>query len=512
MRHLLLCLTAFLTMTVAHGQVTFQKTYGIGRGQSVQQTSDKGFIILGYAVGNSTGISLIKTDSLGVWQWSAFYTSGSDALYAYSVQQTNDGGYIITGNIIYSSISNEDIILLKTSSNGTLQWKKYFSLTGTEYGFSAQQTNDGGFILTGYAYSDVVLIKTASDGSSQWTRTFGLTNSQQGKCVKQTTDNGFIITGFTGFGAGSFDVYLVKTDSSGTLQWTKTFGGTNNDFGNSLQQTTDGGYIIAGTTLSYGAGGEDVYLIKTASDGTLQWTKTFGGTLNEEGNSVKQTNDGGFIITGSTRSYGTGSDDVYLIKTDSNGSVQWTKTFGGANDEAGNSVIQTNDGGFLVNGYTTSSFATYSTDIYLIKTDSNGNSGCYETSPISIEGSGGMQGTGGAQGTGGTTGNQFVQTNFGSIANTICTTVGINEIAEGNQIFISPNPFPTQTTLQTDNYFKNVSLTVYNLFGQTVKQMNNLTGQTIIFHRDNLPSGLYFIRITQDNKIISADKLVIADN
>ena len=514
MKKYLLLLTIFLQFSISYAQtpITFQKTYGIGIGKCVQQTTDKGFILLGYSEGSTTIISLIKTDSIGVIEWSKSYASGSDELRAYSIQQTNDGGYIITGNIVYSPVSIEDIILLKTTSNGTLQWKKYFNFTSIEYGFSVQQTIDGGFIITGVGYTDLVLIKTAADGTMQWAKTIAGTSGQEGKSVKQTSDGGFIITGFTtSFGAGSFDVYLVKTDSIGTLQWTKTFGGTNDDFGNSIQLTLDGGYIIAGTTRSYGAGIGDVYIIKTTSNGTLQWTKTFGGTLNEEGYSVQQTSDFGFIISGLTRSFGTGSDDIYLVKTDSNGTMQWTKTFGGLDAEAGYSVAQTHDGGYVINGNSYSSFATFSTDIYFIKTDSNGNSGCNETSPTSIEGSGGTEGFGGTEDSGGTTGNLFVQTNFGSAANTLCTTVGLKEISEENLISIFPNPFSTMATLQTEKKLKGALLTIFNSHGKQVNRIKNINGQTITITRDNLAAGLYFLRLSQGSKIIATEKLIITD-
>ena len=154
--------------------------------------------------------------------------------------------------------------------------------------------------------------------------------------------------------------------------WEKIYGGTSDEWGFSIQQTNDGGYIITGYTNSFGNGTEDLYLIKTDNNGDSLWSKTFGATNGEEGSSVQQTNDGGYIITGSTQSFGNGGYDVWLIKTDGNGDSLWTKTYGGIDDDHGSSVQQTNDGGYIITGYT-SSFGNGDIDIYIIKTDGNGN-------------------------------------------------------------------------------------------------------------------------------------------
>jgi len=270
---------------------------------SVQQTSDGGFILAGTTHSYGTGFDawLIKTDSNGNEQWNRTY--GGPA-HAYSVQQTSDRGYILSG-LLYS-----DGFLIKTDENGNEQWNKIFDGKWAE---SVQQTSDGGFILAANTVQSPVvpiwLIKTDENGNEQWwSRTLG---TGFVKSVQQTSDGGFVLAGYR----GSYwaDALLIKTDINGNEQWNKTYGGKLEERANSVQQTSDGGFIIAGTTQSDDTK-SDVWLIKTDINGNELWNKTFGDTEGDGANSVKQTSDGGFILAGSTNSYGTGKLDAWLIK------------------------------------------------------------------------------------------------------------------------------------------------------------------------------------------------------
>ncbi|MCD4701636.1 MAG: hypothetical protein K8S24_07245, partial [Candidatus Aegiribacteria sp.] len=279
---------------------------------------------------------------------------GTEYDLAYSVQQTTDGGYIVAGYTESYGAGDYDVYLVKTDSSGDTLWTKTFGGYDYDPGFSVQQTTDGGYIVAGSTNSfgagnsDVYLIKTNSSGDSIWTNTFGGTGYDRGYSVRQTTDGGYIVTGSTSsYGAGGADVYLIRTDSDGDTLWTKTFGGYEWEYGFSVQQTSDEGYIVTGFTDSYSPGWDDVYLIKTDSSGNTLWTKTFGGTNHDVGYSVQQTTDGGYIISGSTESYGAGGEDVYLIKTDSSGNTIWTQIFGGTQYDCGCSVQQTTDGGYI---------------------------------------------------------------------------------------------------------------------------------------------------------------------
>ena len=266
-----------------------------------------------------------------------------------------------------------------------------FGGTDSDYGRSVQQTADGGYIITGKARSfgngkyDVILTKTDANGVEKWTRYLGGTRDEFGASVHQTTDGGYIIAGekevplsSSGLDLGR-NVLLIKTDTFGTQQWQKqySFADLSDDFGYSVQLTNDGGYIILGQTKDFVSWDEDVYLIKTDGNGDSLWTKTFGGLNLDFGYAVQQTNDGGYIITGSTASFGNGGYDAWLIKTDGSGIEQWSQTFGGTNDDAGYSVQQTTNGGYIIAGETRSlgNFGgnPLGVDVYLIKTDGQGN-------------------------------------------------------------------------------------------------------------------------------------------
>ena len=319
---------------------------------------------------------MIKTDANGNESWAQTF-GGSYDDEGSCVQQTSDGGYIITGDTYSYSTNSENVYLIKTDVNGNEIWSQTLGGSAADFGRSVQQTSDGGYIIVGGTFSygtgsaDVYLIKTDADGNESWSQTFGGSSWDEGWSVQQTSDGGYILAGWTySYGVGQRDVYLIKADANGSEIWSETFGGSSYDYGRSVQQTSDGGYIIAGVTWSYGAGYTSVYLIKTDGNGNNTWSQTYGGNLQDYGYSVQQTTDGGYIIAGKTYSYGAGSGDVYLIKTDGNGNESWSQTFGGSDLDIGWSVQQTSDGGYIIAGYT-ESYGAGSSDVYLIKTGPN---------------------------------------------------------------------------------------------------------------------------------------------
>ncbi len=302
-------------------------------------------------------------------QWEKTF-GGTDYDGASSVQQTSDGGYIIAGWTRSFGAGDSDVYLIKTDPNGNSIWQMTSDSSSQDFGYSVQQTSDGGYIISGAFFSNVCLIKTDSDGNSIWEKYFGGSYFDIGYSVQQTMDGGYIIAGRTSsFGAGDSDVYLIKTDPNGDSIWEKTFGGSDYEFGQSVHQTSDGGYIIAGSTRSFGVGESDVYLVKTDSDGNSTWEKTFGGSDYDVGSSVQQTSDGGYIIAGWTKSFGAGGYDIYIIKADSDGNLLWQKALSGSGQASAESIQQTSDGGYIIAGSTTSFGAGYA-DVYLIKLSS----------------------------------------------------------------------------------------------------------------------------------------------
>ncbi|MBL7046873.1 MAG: T9SS type A sorting domain-containing protein [Candidatus Marinimicrobia bacterium] len=346
------------------------KTYGGSSwdyGRCVQQTNDVGYIITGFMSWSiNFGLSLIKTDEYGDTTWSAGIESGE----GYCVQQTYDGGYIVIGK-------RNGVLLYKTNEYGETQWlKEIFEFTSMGdihgRGYWGQETSDG-FIITGeiQLYEpngwDLLLIKTDFYGDTLWTRIYGRTSVDRGTYVQKTSDGGYIIVGTTAYYPKSFDIWLLKTDEFGDTLWTKTFGGYEYDFGESGQQTSDGGYIIVGRTTSYGAGRYDIWLIKTDEYGDTLWTKTYGGSELDRGYSVLQTSDGGYIIAGSTESYGSGESDAWIIKTDAQGDTLWTKILGGVDFDLAYSIQQTTDGGYIISGHKDASEGLYFGDLWLIR-------------------------------------------------------------------------------------------------------------------------------------------------
>ncbi|MDY6966358.1 MAG: PGF-CTERM sorting domain-containing protein [Halobacteriota archaeon] len=356
--------------------MAWNRTFG-GAGddfaKSVQQTSDGGFIVAGDTFSYQDGASdifLVKTDSRGEKEWDrAFGGTGWD--YSYSIQLASDGGYIVAGGT-NSYGASDDLWLVKLNSSGEEEWNRTFGGDGDDYAYSLQQTSDGGFIVAGLTESfgsggyDFWLVKTNSSGVNEWNRTFGGNGDDFASSVQETSDGGYIVAGGSNSYSGSNDFWLVKTNSSGVNEWNRTFGGNGDDFASSVQETSDGGFIVAGVTDSFGSGSLDFWLVKTDSSGDKEWDRTFGGYSIDHASSVKQTTDGGYIVAGYTMSFGVRSYEAWLVKTNSSGEKEWDRTFGYFSNDRASSVQETSDEGYIVAGHTTS-FGAGDSDVWLMK-------------------------------------------------------------------------------------------------------------------------------------------------
>jgi len=357
----------------------WSKTFGGNdseEGYCVQQTDDGGYIIVGetFSNGENVDVMLVKTNSQGDEEWNKTY-GGEYSDVGMFVEQTSDGGYIITGHrTVYNIVENQydmGLWLIKTDKNGTEEWNTSFGENGLDDGETVRQTPDGGYIIAGNKYisltsdSDIMLIKTDKNGSEVWNRTYGGIEDDYA-CFLIQNNNGYLILGYTkSFGIGETNCWLIKTDNNGNQQWNKTYGGLYN-IGESICQTNDDGYIIVGWSIPFNYSPSDLWLIKIDSNCNQQWNKTYGGGDMDCGNDIKQTSDGGYIIAGETESFDANSKDLWLIKTDSHGNKEWDNIFGGPNYDAGYSVLQIQDGSYIIAGFTDTTEKDY--DIWLVKT------------------------------------------------------------------------------------------------------------------------------------------------
>ncbi|MCB2219852.1 MAG: T9SS type A sorting domain-containing protein [Bacteroidetes bacterium] len=447
----------------------------------------------------------------------------------YTVHQTFDGGYIIVGQTKPVNGLNADLWLIKTNSNGDTLWTKTYGGTGIEEGIDVKQTIDNGFIITGVTTSygagnfDIWLIKTNSNGESLWSKTFGGANNDFGNAVIQTADNGYVVIGSTeSYGSGGSDFWMIKTNSAGDSLWSKTYGGNYHDIAFSGIQTSDDGFALTGYTQPAGFSNADVWLIKTDHLGDVEWSQTYGGNLNELANSVQQTYDEGYIITGYTNSFGAGAQDVYLIKTDMYGDMIWTKTYGGTSNDVGNCVIETAESDFIVCGFNFSLSPDGDPDLWLIKTDISGDTLWTRT----YGGSGSEVGNfveetfdGGLIVSGWTSSYGAGQEDIWLLHLDQDGTVGLQGHPSLNPSGYMlnqnyPNPFSGATTIE---YYipasKNVSLKIHDLSGRLiailVDEFQQFGKHSLRFEDNLLKKGIYYYRL-QSGTFDCSRKLIIS--
>jgi hypothetical protein len=446
----------------------------------------------------------VATDASGNIIVTGYFTSASITFGTITLTNANSTGIA-------------DIFIVKYDAGGNVLWAKSAGGSDWDHGISVSTDTGGNVLLTGYFASslitfgtatltnagnfDIFLVKYDAGGNVLWAESGG--GSASDVCNSVSTDAGgnTLLTGYFSsstitFGtttltnAGNSDMFLVKYDTGGNVLWAKSEGGSAFDKGNSVFTDTGGNILVAGffisSTITFGtttltnAGTANFFLVKYDAGGNVLWAKGGGGSANDEANSVSTDAGGNILVTGVFNSpsitFGTttltnaGISDIFLVKYDSAGNILWAKRAGGSTDDYGNSVSTDAGGNILVTGYSTSPSITFGT--------------------TTLTNAGGLD---------------FILVKLSDAA------TGIEDNNFTNTIDVFPNPFSTQVTLQTSIPLNNATFKMDNCIGQTVAQIKNISGQTITFNRGNLPGGLYFVYLTQDNKLFATKKLIIID-
>ena len=324
-----------LVRTDANGNQLWNRTYGGPYTEGVGGLllcSDGGFLIVGQTYNTTTGndVFLVRTDKDGNQLWNHTYDYGGDFDAGVDAVELSGGGFAVA---CYATISASDIDmwLIRIDSNGALQWSQTYDEGGLEYARDLVLCSDGGFALAGYTEtfsdSDFLLVKTDSNGNKEWSQTYGGVNFEVCYGVVELSGGGFALAGDTAsYGGGAYDFWLVVTDSSGGMLWSKSYGGSGDDHAKALALCSDGGFALAGFTDSFDVEGLDALLVRTDANGNLLWAETIGGSGDDQAWDMTLCSDGGFALAGDTTSYGAGDKDFWLTKCSDSSSTTTTTT------------------------------------------------------------------------------------------------------------------------------------------------------------------------------------------
>lgn len=468
------------------------------------------------------------------------------------IKQTSDGGYILAGwsnsnnGIVTGNHGSFDCWIVKLSSTGLLEWQKSYGGTSADKANSIIQTNDGGYILTGFANSnngDVIgnhgsydfwVIKLTSTGIIEWQKTLGGSSLDQAYSIIQTSDGGYVVAG-TALSVdgdvtsnhGSHDYWIVKLSLNGIIEWQKSLGGTNSDNGISIIESSNGGYIVAGYSNSNDGnvtgnhGDFDCWVVKLTVSGIIEWQKSYGGTGNDRARCIYQTADNGYIFCGYTESNNGdvsgnhGSSDFWIIKITAIGNIEWQKTIGGTAVDNSYGIIQTSVGEYVVVGYSQSNngdvLVNYGssdalivkisaigeimwqktiggTDIELLRSIIKTTGGEYVVAGYSYSNNGNITGNNG--------GSDYL------VAKLNPELLSNNSFTENISLSIYPNPTKENITLQLNYFSPNQEITIKNILGKTIHNQK-LEGLTTTINTSNLASGIYFLNLSEgSNKIV----------
>jgi hypothetical protein len=516
------CLFFFFTFLyiAASAQAKFMRVYGdtLWDFAHTIPTFDHGYATLSDK-GQSfqspkIGILLFKTDSLGDTLWTKIYRGHEGGRGSWDFSQTRDSGFIITSVVIDSSIlPYVHTVLIRTDKNGDTLW------TRTGYGPGrVMQTSDQGFAIFGPGS----IKKTDASGNLQWRKYYPA--MVYGGDGIQTSDGGYIMCNgtqtFVTGGQNDEDIYVVKTDSNGIVEWAKAYGGPMPEGGRQIQQTPSGDYLVLGTTESFGSGNYEVFFMKLDPAGDTLWSHTFGGSLYEYGAAFAQLNTG-YVIAGMTAGFtaadsaAPGSHRGYMIRTDLNGNLIWARRYGPAAGQE--NVLDWVyyvpwDRGFILSGRT-GAWGQGMTDAWLIKTDMYGRVGCHDTTtvPFISHPVWNIQ-----QGDTSFTNAPytpyavpvFVHADDRLFQGTICTNdsnwLAIDEIKNGPSISLYPNPVTDLLILDVKEVKNPLKFEIYNSLGQFILSSPITSAQSEI-NVSELPAGIYLLRVlTSQNEVHTA--------
>ncbi|MEG1592256.1 T9SS type A sorting domain-containing protein [Chryseobacterium sp.] len=486
------------------------------------------------------------------WQKSL---GGSYSDVAKSIQQTSDGGYIVAGESnstngdVTGNHGNTDFWIVRLDPSGTIQWQKSLGGSYSDIANAIQQTSDGGYIVAGESNSingdvtgnhgnaDYWIVKLDSSGNIQWQKSLGGSNRDAANSVKQTLDGGYIVAGesnstngdITG-NHGNSDYWIVKLDPSGILQWQKSLGGSLYDVANSIQQTSDGGYIVAGGSnsvdgdVTHNQGNEDFWIVKLNPSGVIQWERSLSGNLSDRAESIQET-EGGYIVTGGSNSQNSenpttfGISNYRVAKLDSNGIMQWQKHFGGSNNDYAYSTQQTPDGGYIVAGGAQSVDGDVignhgNNDFWIVKLSSSGiiewqktlgGSAFDDAYSIKLTNDGGFIIAGITQSADGDVtgyhgnGDAWI-VKLGAFLST-------NESSIKNNISIYPNP--TKDFVNIDNLPSEATISITDASGRKISS-KKYSGKNVSMNTSGFINGNYIIQVEHQGTTILSKKIIIS--
>ncbi|MGM0581980.1 MAG: T9SS type A sorting domain-containing protein [Bacteroidota bacterium] len=500
------------SITFAQPSIEWESNLG-GEGnefvQSITQTEDEGYAFAGYTKNSGKYIYwVVKLNKDGEMEWEETY-GGSDDDFAHSIVQTNDGGYAVAG---YSDSRDGDITdhdgglsysdnywIVKLDADGNIEWDKIYGGAGDELAYSIIQTNDNGYAVAGWSSTpddrnngskDYWILKLDENGDLEWDKYLGGSGWEEASSIIQTEDGGYAITGLTsssdgdidGDNNGSQDFWLVKLDENGNLEWEENYGGSEEDYANSIIQSNDEGYVLSGVSESSDGdiddnnGNEDYWIIKVDANGNLEWEENFGGSRGDFANSITKFGTEGYVVAGSSRSDDgdlseeNESNSFWLIQLDNDGNMKWKSTYGGSDNEYAESVIETNNGAIAIAGSSTSSDGDVST-----------NNGLRDAWVVKLRGS---------------------------------TTTGITPAESHNNFWkIYPQPSEENLNLQyKSRTADNVQITLMTISGRKVLDKDVQTmheGQKIQLNTKQLPAGAYLLQTKEEGKMPIVQKVIL---